>query len=174
MFQFNRSQQNHFCTSMLQLFLMKVGRNASTCCQHPQFLIESVDHRLVTISRFMLTLILQTASNLRLAAIISLQYAYLDQGGGTLAFGLLKVRRGPCLGVSSFPVVNTIPTTLKFSPWECRQYFDFSYFLARKRIPKVVCTTHISLSHAIHVTGFSRNPLTTVLYDIYSQNVNKC
>ena len=81
MFQFNRSQQNHFCTSMLQLFLMKVGRNASTCCQHPQFLIESVDHRLVTISRFMLTLILQTASNLRLAAIISLQYAYLDQGG---------------------------------------------------------------------------------------------
>ena len=70
MFQFNRSQQNHFCTSMLQLFLMKVGRNASTCCQHPQFLIESVDHRLVTISRFMLTLILQTASNLRLAAII--------------------------------------------------------------------------------------------------------
>ena len=82
MFQFNRSQQNHFCTSMLQLFLMKVGRNASTCCQHPQFLIESVDHRLVTISRFMLTLILQTASNLRLAAIISLQYAYLDQGGG--------------------------------------------------------------------------------------------
>ena len=159
MFQFNRSQQNHFCTSMLQLFLMKVGRNASTCCQHPQFLIESVDHRLVTISRFMLTLILQTASNLRLAAIISLQYAYLDQGGR---------------GVSSFPVVNTIPTTLKFSPWECRQYFDFSYFLARKRIPKVVCTTHISLSHAIHVTGFSRNPLTTVLYDIYSQNVNKC
>ena len=146
MFQFNRSQQNHFCTSMLQLFLMKVGRNASTCCQHPQFLIESVDHRLVTISRFMLTLILQTASNLRLAAIISLQYAYLDQGG-----------------VSSFPVVNTIPTTLKFSPWECRQYFDFSYFLARKRIPKVVCTTHISLSHAIHVTGFSRNPLITVL-----------
>ena len=82
MFQFNRSQQNHFCTSMLQLFLMKVGRNASTCCQHPQFLIESVDHRLVTISRFMLTLILQTASNLRLAAIISLQYAYLDLGGG--------------------------------------------------------------------------------------------
>ena len=68
MFQFNRSQQNHFCTSMLQLFLMKVGRNASTCCQHPQFLIESVDHRLVTISRFMLTLILQTASNVRLAA----------------------------------------------------------------------------------------------------------
>ena len=157
MFQFNRSQQNHFCTSMLQLFLMKVGRNASTCCQHPQFLIESVDHRLVTISRFMLTLILQTASNLRLAAIISLQYAYLDQGH-----------------LSSFPVVNTIPTTLKFSPWECRQYFDFSYFLARKRIPKVVCTTHISLSHAIHVTGFSRNPLTTVLYDIYFQNVNKC
>ena len=157
MFQFNRSQQNHFCTSMLQLFLMKVGRNASTCCQHPQFLIESVDHRLVTISRFMLTLILQTASNLRLAAIISLQYAYLDQGH-----------------LSSFPVVNTIPTTLKFSPWECRQYFDFSYFLARKRIPKVVCTTHISLSHAIHVTGFSRNPLTTVLYDIYSQNVDKC
>ena len=81
MFQFNRSQQNHFCTSMLQLFLMKVGRNASTCCQHPQFLIESVDHRLVTISRFMLTLILQTASNLRLAAIISLQYAYLDKVG---------------------------------------------------------------------------------------------
>ena len=59
---------------------IKVGRNASTCCQHPQFLIESVDHRLVTISRFMLTLILQTASNLRLAAIISLQYAYLDKG----------------------------------------------------------------------------------------------
>ena len=82
MFQFNRSQQNHFCTSMLQLFLMKVGRNASTCCQHPQFLIESVDHRLVTISRFMLTLILQTASNLRLAAIISLQSAFQDQGGG--------------------------------------------------------------------------------------------
>ena len=109
----------------------------------------------------MLTLILQTASNLRLAAIISLQYAYLDQGWGVG-------------GVSSFPVVNTIPTTLKFSPWECRQYFDFSYFLARKRIPKVVCTTHISLSHAIHVTGFSRNPLTTVLYDIYFQNVNKC
>ena len=163
MFQFNRSQQNHFCTSMLQLFLMKVGRNASTCCQHPQFLIESVDHRLVTISRFMLTLILQTASNLRLAAIISLQYAYLDQGGG-----------GGGEHLSSFPVVNTIPTTLKFSPWECRQYFDFSYFLARKRIPKVVCTTHISLSHAIHVTGFSRNPLTTVLYDIYFLNVNKC
>ena len=110
-------------------------------------------------SRFMLILILQTASNLRLAAIISLQSAFLDQGGE---------------GVRSFPVVNTIPTTLKFSPWECRQYFDFSYFLARKRIPKVVCTTHISLSHAIHVTGFSRNPLTTVLYDIYSLNVNKC
>ena len=95
MFQFNRSQQNHFCTSMLQLFLMKVGRNASTCCQHPQFLIESVDHRLVTISRFMLTLILQTASNLRLAAIISLQYAYLDQGGGCLLEQLSRGKHNP-------------------------------------------------------------------------------
>ena len=159
MFQFNRSQQNHFCTSMLQLFLMKVGRNASTCCQHPQFLIESVDHRLVTISRFMLTLILQTASNLRLAAIISLQYAYLDQGGR----GGEQLSRG-----------KHNPHNAQIFSMGMQTVFRLFIFSRKKENPQSGLHTYISLSHAIHMTGFSRNPLTTVVYNIYSQNVNKC